>query len=189
MLTARAAGAVALTAVLASLAACSGGGDEAASEEGPVEVPEGVTLTSGGSTVEIGQAVSVVHRSGGSVPTVITVRVDGIARGTPRDVASLDGVDDKAVPFFVEASIRNEGPATLEPATVPLYALDGSGGEAESVELVRTPDGCRQLAVDERLASGGTEHGCLLFTVPADAGFGGVQVRTSELNRPVTWKP
>ena len=188
MLTARAAGAAVLAVSLAAVTACSGD-EEPAPDDESVDVPEGVTLTSGGSTVELGQAASVVYRPDDADRTVITVRVDSITRGKPRDVAGVDGVDDGAVPFFVEASIHNAGPATLGPAPVPLYALDGSGASLESTDLAKTPAGCEQLATDERLAPGGSEHGCLLFTVPADGGFRGVQVDTSELNRPVTWKP
>lgn len=186
MLTARAAAAVSV--VLALLTACTGD-DEPDPDHETVEVPEGITLTSGGSTVELGHAASVVYGDGDAEPTVITVRVDDIVRGDPKDLEGIDGAPDGAVPFFVEASIRNAGPATLPAAPVPLYAAAGRGNHLEAADLARTPDGCKQLATDVRLAPGGTEHGCLLFAVPDNAEFEGIQVRTEGLNRPVTWKP
>lgn len=188
MLTPRAAGVVAAVLGLL-LTACTGDGDEPDPDRETVEVPEGITLTSAGSTVELGHAASVVYGPGDAEPTVITVRVDEIARGKAKDLVGVDGVPDGSVPFLVEASIRNDGPATLPAAAVPLYADAGGEDRIEASDVATMPDGCKQLATDVRLAPGGSERGCLLFAVPPNAEFQGIQVRTKGLNRPVTWKP
>ena len=185
-------GALAAVAVL-TVSGCSGGDDEP--EPGPdtpdIEVPEGVTLTSGGSTVEVGTPVSVVDEPDNAAATVITVEVDQIERGKPKDLAGfdLDGVANGSVPYYVDASIRNAGPAVLARADLPLYGLD-SGDEYFPPTAVRGAiDSCKPLELPSKLDRGGAVKGCLVFTVPPKRNFTGVQVRTSDLENPVTWAP
>lgn len=184
----------ALLAVLALvLVGCSGGNDDP--EPGPdtpdIEVPEGVTLTSGGSTVSIGSAASVVYEPDKAAATVVTVRVNDVKRGKPADLDGfdLDGVPQKSVPYYVDASIRNDGPAVLAHADVPLYGLDSGDEYFPPTRVSGTVKSCKPLVLPDKLERGRTVKGCLVFTVPPGKTFKGVQVRTSDLENPITWKP
>ncbi|HLR85282.1 MAG TPA: hypothetical protein VK059_10040 [Nocardioidaceae bacterium] len=182
------------TVVLAlTLTACTGGDDEP--EPGPdtsdVEVPEGVTLTSAGSTVPLGESASVVYQPQNAAQTVVTISVDKITRGKPKDLAGYDlrGTPEGSVPYYVRASVRNAGPAVLAGGAVPLYGLDSGNSYFKPVEMRDSVGGCKPLRLDDHVKPGAVREGCLVFTVPPKRTFKGVQVRTSDLNRPVSWKP
>lgn len=186
--------AAALAAVVtlgAATAGCSGGDDEPTPgpDSADVHIPEGVTLTSGGSTMDVGQSASVVYQPDGAARTVITVRVEGISRGKSEDVKGVEGVPDGAVPFYVETSIHNAGPAALDGAPVPLSGRDDAGDRIDATGLSRPVAGCDPLPADGALERGATAKGCLLFAVPDGTALRDVRLRTSDLASPVTWKP
>ena len=190
MLTARTATVAAALAL--ALTACTGDDEPDPDPESPeVEVPEGVTLTSAGSAIPVGESASVVYKPRNAAQTVITVSVKEIARGKPNDLDGydLDGIEKGSVPYYVNASIRNAGPAVLSDAAVPLYGLDSGDEYFERTRVNGGIDGCKPLDMSAKVATGKTVEGCLVFTVPPDKQFQGVQVRTSNLNQPVTWKP
>lgn len=189
MLTAlRSVGAVAAMVALAGVVAgCTEDADgEPEPEPGPadVDVPEGITLTSGGSTVDLGQPASVVYQPAGAGRTVITVRVDDITRGKPKELPGVAGV-----PFYVEASIHNAGPAALSGVRIPLYAVDGAGEHIDATGVTEETAGCDPLPLTGSIVRGATATGCLVFAVPEGSALAGVQVRSGDLSSPVTWKP
>lgn len=192
MLTLRKAAAVAL-ALAVSLTACTGGDDEPKPEPDTtdVEVPEGVTLTSAGSTIPLGDSASVVYQPRNAAQTVVTISVDEITRGTPKDLKGydLDGLPANSVPYYVDASIRNAGPAVLARAAVPLYGLDSANSYFEPVEVSGAVKGCKPLTLGAHVKPGTVRSGCLVFAVPPKRTFKGVQVRTTDLNQPVSWRP
>lgn len=190
MLTARTA-TVAAALVLA-LAGCSSDDEPDPGPTTPdVEVPEGITLTSGGSTVSIGEPASVIYRPQDAARTIITVEVDKITRGKPADLDGydVDGVPPGSLPYYVDASVRNDGPAALADAAVPLYGLDSGDSYFRPLDVTGPVGGCAPLRLDDNLAPGSVSKGCLVFAVPPKRTFKAVQVRTSDLSRPVTWKP
>lgn len=190
MLSVRAAAAAAAMALV--LGACSGGDEPDPGPTTPgIDVPEGVTLTAGGSTVSVGESVSVPYRPDNAARTVITVEVDKVRRGKPSDLDGydIDGIPKDSVPYYVDASVRNAGPAALTNATVPLYGLDSRDSYFAPVEVTGGVDGCKPLRLSGKLPPGSVSKGCLVFAVPPKRTFKAVQVRTSDLNDPVTWKP
>lgn len=184
-------GVVGVLLVLLTVTACTGGDeDDNESTSGPgFNIPEGVTLTSGGSALSVGQAASIVYRPAYADGTVITVRVSEITRGEPGQIRGLAGVPENAVPFYVRASVANAGPADLTSTDVPLRAAVGSRTKLEPIELSRSVKGCGPLKLDGATKAGDTATGCLLFAVPPDQAFETVQLATSDLNTPITWTP
>ncbi|UYM05770.1 hypothetical protein [Solicola gregarius] len=175
------------------LSGCSGGDDDPdpVPETPDIEVPEGVTLTAGGSTVDVGSPASVVYKPDNAAATVVTVRVERIDRGKPADLGGfdLDGVAKNSVPYYAHASIRNAGPAVLAHADAPLYGLDSGDEYFPPTKITGTVKSCKPLVLPEKLEQGRTAKGCLVFTVPPGKAFKGVQVRTSDLENPITWAP
>lgn len=191
MLSGRAVAAAAVLALV--LTACTGGDDEPDPDPKTpdVKVPEGVTLTSAGSTLPVGESASVIYKPENAATTVITVRVDKVTRGKPADLEGydLDGVAKNSVPYYVSASLRNGGPAVLVDAAVPLYGLDSGDSYFRPVDVRGQVDGCKPLRLEGKIAKGEGSKGCLVFAVPPDRTFKSVQVRTSDLSQPVSWKP
>ncbi|MDN5852597.1 MAG: hypothetical protein L0K86_07090 [Actinomycetia bacterium] len=191
MLTTRTAAAA--IALALALTACTSGDDEPKPDpETPdVNVPEGITLTSAGSTVPLGQSASVVFQPRNAAQTVITISVDEVTRGKPKDLDGydLDGLPEDSVPYYVNASIRNAGPAVIAGAAVPLYGVDSANSYFKPVDVRGTVHGCKPLRLGNHVKPGTVSKGCLVFAVPPKRTFKGVQVRTSDLNQPVTWKP
>lgn len=177
----------AVVVLVAATAGCSAGDDEPGPGPADVRIPEGVTLTSGRATVDLGQSASVIYRPDGGDRTVITVRVADIARGTPRDVDGLDGMPDGTVPYYARVSVRNDGPADTAGMPVPLYAFDDSGDRVEPTRPSGPVPGCDPLA-GTAVDRGATAKGCLLFAVPEGAALRGVRLDAGDLG-PVTWKP
>ena len=84
-------------------------------------------------------------------------------------------------------TIRNDGPAVLARATLPVYGLDSGNEYFAPTTITGTLKSCKPLAWPRKLERGGKVTGCLVFTVPPKRRFTGVQVRTSDLKNPVTW--
>lgn len=202
MLRVRAWTAAAATVLVATacLAGCSedsgaetdGGTDTATTESSSgLEVPDGVQLSEAGSTLDVGDAASVIYRADENRRSVVTVTVRKIRKGKMSDFKgfSLDDKTRASTPYYVDVTIRNEGPGGLSRAAVPLYALDSTNAYFAPTALVGEFDKCAGGALPDKFYPGDRVSRCLLFLVPEDAKLASVQVRTADLDQPVSWKP
>jgi len=115
----RACFALGLTLVLASgCASSTGGGAEepiaAPSQSAQIDVPDGVDLTGAGARLAIGERASAIYTVDDQRTSVISVTVDKIVSGsTKRDFKdfSLTAKSRASTPYYVDAVVRNDGPA------------------------------------------------------------------------------
>ncbi len=102
------------------------------------DVPAGVTLTKGGTVLTEDESASVIYQVGKSPSSAITVTVTSVAKGDIDDFKffSLDEETKQASPFYVSVTVKNEGPAGLGGAALPIYAHDSSNTIFPPNELV-----------------------------------------------------
>lgn len=154
-----------------------------------VDVPEGVTLTDPGDTLQIGKAASVVYRADENRRSVVTVTVKKIRKGRMKDFKhfSLDRKSRSSTPYYVNTVVRNDGPGGLSRAAVPLYGLDSSDTYFPPTQLVGEFDRCVGGALPAKFAPGDKATRCFVLLVPKGAKLRSVQVRTEDLDEPVSW--
>lgn len=183
------------TAVL--VAACSGDDEApeatatttAAIATGPsVEVPEGVTLTEPGTTLALGDPASAVYADDQRV-SVLTVTVSKVVKGSTKDFKSfvMSAEQRRSTPYYVSATVTNDGPRQLGQIEVPLYGFDSTDTAFPATSLVGTFDRCEGGPLPTGFAPDETLKTCLVYLVPPKAKLEAVQLRTSDAVEPISW--
>lgn len=186
---------VAGVASLVLVAGCSSS-DDKKSDEVPVpkglEVPKGVTLTKGGTTLTEDKPASVVYQVGDKAASVITVTVSSVRKGSiKRDFAffSLDEESKTSSPFYVDVTVKNEGPAGLGGAALPIFAHDSSNTNLPANDIVGTFKPCSNSKLPTSFLPGATAKLCLVYLVPKGKALQSVDLQTGSSKDAITWTP
>jgi hypothetical protein len=187
---------VAGVAALVLVAGCSSSSDGKKSDEVPVpkglEVPKGVTLTKGGTTLTEDKPASVVYQVGDKAASVITVTVSSVRKGSiKRDFAffSLDDEAKTSAPFYVDVTVKNEGPAGLGGAALPIFAHDSSNTNLPANDIVGTFKPCRNSTLPKSFLPGATAKLCMVYLVPKGKALQSVDLQTGSAKDAITWRP
>ena len=187
---------VAAVASLLLVAGCSSSDDGKKSDEVPVpkglEVPKGVTLTQGGTTLTEDKPASVVYQVGDKAASVITVTVSSVRKGSiKRDFAffSLDDEAKTSAPFYVDVTVKNEGPAGLGGAALPIFAHDSSNTNLPANDIVGTFKPCRNSTLPKSFLPGASAKLCLVYLVPKGKALQSVDLQTGSTKDAITWTP
>lgn len=187
---------VASVAALVLVAGCSSSSDGKKSDEVPVpkglEMPKGVTLTKGGTTLTEDKPASVVYQVGDKAASVITVTVSSVRKGSiKRDFAffSLDDEAKTSSPFYVDVTVKNEGPAGLGGAALPIFAHDSSNTNLPANDIVGTFKPCRNSTLPKSFLPGATAKLCLVYLVPKGKALQSVDLQTGSTKDAITWRP
>ena len=178
---------------------CSGDDDSdsssSASTTVPVpkgfDLPQGVTLTKGGTVLATGKPASVVYEPGDKATSAVTVNVKAVRKGAIKDFAffSLDAKSKASTPYYVDVSVRNDGPAGLGGAALPLFAHDSANTIFPPNELVGTFRPCRNQTVPSSFLPGASASLCLVFLVPKGTTLQTVDLQTGSSQDAIRWKP
>lgn len=188
---------VALLITAAVLMAACSGEDEAPAEAaattttatGPtVEVPDGVTLTEAGASLEIGDPATAVYADDQRV-SVLTVVVSKVVKGSTKDFKSfvLSRRQRASTPYYVSATVTNDGPRQLGQIEVPLYGFDSTDTAFPPTSLVGAFDRCAGGPLPTGFAPGDSVKTCLVYLVPPKATLQAVQLRSSDAEEPISW--
>ena len=187
---------VAAVASLLLVAGCSSSDDGKKSDEVPVpkglEVPKGVTLTKGGTTLTEDKPASVVYQVGDKAASVITVTVSSVRKGSiKRDFAffSLDDEAKTSAPFYVDVTVKNDGPAGLGGAALPIFAHDSSNTNLPANDIVGTFKPCRNSTLPKSFLPGASAKLCLVYLVPKGKALQSVDLQTGSTKDAITWTP
>ena len=187
---------VAAVAALVLAAGCSSSSDGDKSDEVPVpkgfEVPKGVTLTKGGTTLTEDKPASVVYQVGDKAASVITVTVSSVRKGSiKRDFAffSLDDEAKTSSPFYVDVTVKNEGPAGLGGAALPIFAHDSSNTNLPANDIVGTFKPCSNSTLPKSFLPGATAKLCMVYLVPKGKALVSVDLQTGSAKDAITWTP
>ncbi|VXB25936.1 conserved exported hypothetical protein [Aeromicrobium sp. 9AM] len=189
---------VAAVASVLLVAGCSGssdGGDKK-SDAVPVpkgfDLPAGVTLTKGGTTLTEDKPASVIYQVGDKAASAITVTVSSVRKGSiKRDFAffSLDDESKASSPFYVDITVKNEGPAGLGGAALPIYAHDSSNTNLPANQIVGTFNPCPRPTLPKTFLPGSTAKLCLVYLVPKGKALQSVDLQTGSAKDAITWTP
>ena len=185
---------MAVTAALV-LSAC-GGGDEAApsptvkTPKG-FDLPEGVTLTEPGTKLAVGKPASVVLTAGDNAASAVTTTVDDVEKGKIADFKffSLDAASKTATPYYVTATVKNEGPAGLGGLSAPLVAHDDSDTIYPPNAINGAFKPCPGGSLPQSFLPGKSAEVCLVFLVPKGRKLVTVDSVSGDPATAVRWKP
>lgn len=180
-----------------ALGGCSSGSEEqpAAPEDTATpkgfDVPAGVTLTPGGTKLEGGEPATVVHQVGDRAASAVTVRVEKIKKGSIKDFRffSLDAETRRSTPFYVTVKVRNEGPAGLGGAALPIFVRDDSNTQLPANDIVGTFKPCPRATLPRTFLPGASARLCLVYLVPKGRSLVSVDLRTGAATDSITWQP
>jgi hypothetical protein len=183
-------------AALMLVAGCSSSSDGKKSDEVPVpkgfEVPKGVTLTKGGTTLTEDKPASVVYQVGDKAASAITVTVASVRKGSiKRDFTffSLDDETKASTPFYVDVTVKNEGPAGLGGAALPIFAHDSSNTNLPANDIVGTFKPCQSSTLPKSFLPGATAKLCMVYLVPKGKALQSVDLQTGSTKDAITWTP
>ena len=186
---------VALVAtVLAVLTACGSDPETKPRTDVPkgFDVPAGVTITKGGSTVALGQPASVVYRVEESAASAITVTVKRVRTGNIKKDFTFFSLDDKgksSTPVYVNLSVVNEGPSGLGGVSIPMLAHTTSNTVFPPNELVGDFKPCPRAALPKSFLKGSKADLCLVFLLPKGEKLQTIDLQTGAEADAVHWKP
>lgn len=182
-------------AAVAALVLTMGGCSKAEEEKVPVpkgfDVPAGVTLTDGGTTLAKGKAASVIYQVADKTRSVIKVAVTAVNKGDIKDFTffSLDDEAKQSTPYYVTARVENVGPAGLGAAPIPLYAHDSKNTISLPNELVGDFRPCPNGTLPESFLPGAKADVCLVYLMPKGVSLMSIDLQTVDQTDPIIWKP
>ncbi len=155
------------------------------------DLPAGVTLTKGGTMLTEDDSASVIYQVGSAAASAISVTVTSVAKGDIEDFKffSLDEQTKQASPFYVSVTVRNEGPAGLGGAALPIYAHDSSNTIFPPNELVGNFKPCPNPALPKTFLPGASANLCLVYLVPKGQALQSVDLQTGSAKDAITWTP
>ena len=187
---------IGIVAALVVLLAACGGDDPKPKPRTDVpkgfEVPAGVTITKGGSTLGIGRSASVVYRVEEQAASAVTVTVNGVKTGDIDKDFTFFSLDDKlkaATPYYVRLSVVNEGPSGLGGVAIPVLAHTRSNTVFPPNELVGTFKPCPNPALPESFLEGSKADLCLVFLLPKGEKLQSIDLQTGTEADAIHWKP
>ncbi|MGI9084268.1 MAG: hypothetical protein ACR2FE_03130 [Aeromicrobium sp.] len=188
--------ACAVAALLVLLAACGSGDAEKKPVRADVpksfDVPAGVTITQGGSTLELGRPASVVYRVEERAASAITVTVDKVDKGNIKKDFTFFSLDDEAkssTPYYVRLRVRNEGPSGLGGVGVPVLAHTQSNTVFPPSELVGEFKPCPDPALPESFLRGSDADLCLVFLLPKGERLRTIDLQPGREADAIHWRP
>lgn len=184
---------VCVVATLALTAACGG---DAAKPRSDVpqgfNVPAGVTITQGGTTLQLGRAASVVYRVEARAESAITVVVREVVKGDIKKDLTFFSLDDKAktsTPYYVKVGVRNDGPSGLGGVAIPVLAHTRSNTVFPPSEMVGTFKPCPNAALPKSFLKGSKAELCLVYLLPKGEKLRTVDLQTGKEADAIHWKP
>lgn len=153
------------------------------------DVPSGVTLTDAGATVKVGSPASIAYQLGDGATSAVTVTVAEVTKGTIEDFRffSLDDATKKSTPYYVKVNVRNEGPAGLGGAALPIYAFDSTSTNLPANDIVGTFKPCPTPKLPDSFLPGAAADVCLVYLVPEGRTLTSVNLQTGSTQDAIRW--
>lgn len=195
---------LALAVGVGGLVGCSGDGDEpdrsagsgspstsASTSPSPyLPVPDGVTLTPQGSSLELGEQAVVAWEPRQGTVGALGLTVTKIERTTTKKALSawqLSPAQKASTPYFVHVSVNNVGDTDLGGRRVPLYVANDQNLLLESTPFASSFEPCPSTSLPKRFRPGAQEDVCLVYLAPEHSRLEAVSFRPEEVFDPITW--
>ena len=157
---------------------------------GSPEVVQGVTLTSPGSRLKLGETARVRWKPDQTTTGVVAVTVTRLLKVpiSTFDDWRLDPATRRSTPYFVHATVRNLGTSDLSHVPVPLYLLDQRETLLQARRLLAQFAPCPSRPLPARFEGGDKASVCLVYFAPKDGKLAAVSFRPTEDFDPITWQ-
>lgn len=156
--------------VLAATAACGQEPAPAPVMTSPtdVDLPPGVELTPPGELLETGEPGTTVLDLGNGASSAVTAVVREVRKGDLDDfrMFTLDEAGKASTPYYVDVTVRNEGPAGLGGVALPLYLHSDADVLHPATGLVGDFEPCPSAALPDQFLAGASEQVCFVYLVP-----------------------
>lgn len=186
-----------VAASVAALVLLAGCGSDGSAEEPDATVPQGfkvpagVELTAAGTTLEVGEPATVVFETGDGAASAITATPTKVERGDIEDFKffSLDEESKASTPYYVTATVINEGPAGLGGLGAPFVAHDDTDMIVAPNVINGEFEPCEGGQLPETFLPGDTAELCMVFLIPKDRKLVSIDAVSDEPSTAVRWKP
>ena len=157
---------------------------------GNVEVPEGVSLTKAGTTLDFGEAATVAYEPNSRRSSVLSLTVESVKEGQIKDFAAyqLDKRTAASKPYYVGVKVQNVGTGDLSRAGIPLLALDSRNTLIQSSSFNNTFEKCPSTPLPAGFVADQKTRGCLVYLVPEGGTLTALSFRPLQAFEPILWK-
>ncbi|MEV7431037.1 hypothetical protein AB0N29_15585 [Nocardioides sp. NPDC092400] len=165
-------------------------GSASASATPYLPVPDGVELTPQGTELSVGDEAVVAYEPRQGQVGVLGIRVDRLERTTFKESFSgwqLDAATKKSNPYFVRATLTNEGDTKLGGRPVPLYIVDGKNTLIEASSFASRFAPCPSGPLPKKFGPGAKTDVCLVYLAPDKGDLTAVSFRPTQEFNPITW--
>ncbi|WP_017935654.1 hypothetical protein [Nocardioides sp. Iso805N] len=156
----------------------------------PTGVPSGVSLTSPGKALQVGQSATVAWQPSQQLVGVLDLTVTAMHSTTFAKSFKgweLDDATKANAPYFVTATVRNAGQSDLAGQPVPLYGSAATGALVEASTFATDFKPCGPSVLPTPFPAGASAKVCLVYLVPHAGSLDGVSFRPTEAFDPITW--
>ena len=175
------------------LSACGGEAtkqEPSATPSTTVEVPEGVTLTPYGTSLQFGEAATVAYEPNKKRSSVLELTVRKVSRASISELGAyvLDEATRKSTPYYVDVTVKNVGDGDLGRIDVPLYLVDSKDTLIHSSSFTNTFKPCPSQPLPAKFAANASISTCLLFLAPAGSEYRQISYRPVQEVEPILWE-
>ncbi|MEI7058973.1 hypothetical protein WBG06_24330 [Nocardioides sp. CCNWLW239] len=153
--------------------------------------PSAGALTEPGADRKLGETATVEWAPKEGIDGTISITVDKLESTSYKQTFSgwkLDEATLARAPYFVRATIKNDGDTDLGGYDAPLWGLDGEGNLVEAATFKEPFKPCNPKAFPKQFAPGASVDVCLVMLVPDQGKLVGVSFRPYEEFDPITWE-
>lgn len=165
-------------------------GSAAASETPYLPVPDGTELTAQGTELALGDSAVVAYEPREDVVGVLGVTVERIDKTSFKESFAgwqLGPDYEGTTPYFVTATLTNEGTADLGGRPIPLRIVDTADRLVEPSPFKGNFKPCPSKPFPEEFAAGAKSRVCLVFLAPKGSQLEAVSFRPTQDFVPITW--
>jgi hypothetical protein len=153
--------------------------------------PSAGALTEPGADRELGETATVEWSPKEGVDGKISITITKLESTSYKQTFSgwkLDEATLARAPYFVRATVKNDGKTDLGGYDVPLWGLDDQGSLVEAAAFKEPFKPCDGKAFPKPFAPGASVNACLVMLVPDQGKLVGVSFRPYEEFDPITWE-
>ena len=157
---------------------------------GNVKVPEGVTLTTAGTTLQFGEAATVAYEPNSRRSSVLSLSVSSVKTGQLKDFAAydLDKRTKASTPYYVKVTVKNLGTGDLSRAGIPLLAVDSRNTLVQPSSFNNTFAKCSSTPLPAGFVGGKQMRGCLVYLIPDGGTLTELSFRPLQAFEPIVWQ-
>jgi hypothetical protein len=148
-------------------------------------------ITEPGADRRLGETATVEWTPKEGVDGKISITVDKLESTSYKQTFKgwkLDEATLARAPYFVRATIENDGDTDLGGYDTPLWGLDNEGNLVEAAAFKEPFKPCAVKTLPKPFAPGASVDACLVMLVPDQGKLVGVSFRPYEEFDPITWE-